>query len=113
MHLVSGDGISPVPRNVALCLYRVAQEALSNVVRHSGAHRVELSLTRQGEELVLEVSDDGRGFTTASDSSGGGLGLRSAAERVYSVGGMLKVESTPGAGTSLHVSVPLKEPADA
>ena len=91
-------------------MYRVAQEALNNVVRHSGAHRVELSLHCRGEELLLEVADDGRGFAPASPDRRSGLGLRSAAERVHAVGGLFSVDSAPGAGTRIRVAVPLLRP---
>jgi signal transduction histidine kinase len=96
-----------LPRDVALCLYRVAQEALNNVIRHAGAHRVDLTLRREGGLLKLEVSDDGRGIAPERRGERAGLGLRSATERVHACGGELIVESAPGAGTALRVTVPL------
>jgi signal transduction histidine kinase len=107
VRMVNGGDTSAIPRDVALCLFRVAQEALSNVVRHSGARRVDLSLRREGAELLLDVADDGRGFTVGAPDQGTGLGLRSAAERVRAVGGALTVGSEPGAGTRFRATVPL------
>jgi signal transduction histidine kinase len=107
IRFVNHGDTSTIPRDVALCLYRVAQEAISNVVRHSGAHRVDLSLGREGSELLLEVTDDGRGFAPSAPDGATGLGLHSAAERLGSVGGTLAVDSTPGAGTILRAAVPL------
>jgi two-component system sensor histidine kinase UhpB len=103
---------STIPRDVALCLFRVAQEGLTNVVRHSGARGVELSLRREGNELRLRVTDDGRGFNP-STLDGAGLGLYSVAERVRGVGGRMAVDSAPGAGTTLRVVVPLGGARDA
>jgi signal transduction histidine kinase len=93
---------------VALCVYRVAQEALTNVVRHAGARRVAVALVREADRLVLRVADDGRGLGPAGAEPVRGLGLRSAAERAEAVGGVLTVTSRPGAGTTVQVTVPLE-----
>jgi two-component system sensor histidine kinase UhpB len=110
VRLRNGDDTGSVPPDVALCVYRVAQEALNNVVRHSRARRVDLSLHCRTEELLLEVADDGQGFAFIPPSRRSGLGLRSAAERVRAVGGYLSVNSSPGAGTTVRVTVPLGRP---
>jgi signal transduction histidine kinase len=106
LRMVNHGDMSVIPRDVALCLFRVAQEALNNVTRHSGAHRVDLSLQREDTEILLEVTDDGRGFAPGAPGHIAGLGLYSVAERVDSVGGTLTVASTPGAGTTLRVAIP-------
>jgi two-component system sensor histidine kinase NreB len=85
----------------------VAQEGLNNVTRHSGAHAVALSLHHEATKLLLQVTDDGRGFVPGAPDHAIGLGLHSAAERVRSVGGTLTVDSAPGAGTTLRVVVPV------
>jgi signal transduction histidine kinase len=105
-----GDA-ADVPRGVALCLFRVAQEALHNVVRHAAAHAVELSLRRDGATLVLQVTDDGRGLAVDALERESGLGLRSAAERVSAARGTLTVASRPdgGWGTTVRARVPLRE----
>jgi two-component system sensor histidine kinase UhpB len=104
---------SAIPQDVALCLYRVVQEALNNVIRHAGARRVDVLLRLEGSHLALRVTDDGRGFDPAPAGQGTGLGLRSAAERVAAVGGRLMVDSAPGAGTTVRVAIPLNGERDA
>jgi signal transduction histidine kinase len=84
---------------VDAAVYRVAQEALHNALRHSGAARIRVALTATG----LEVSDDGRGFDVSA--TGAGLGLASMRERAAAVGGKLLVTSKPGKGTRIRLSV--------
>jgi signal transduction histidine kinase len=91
---------------VALCLYRVTQEALTNIVRHARATVASIVLVRVETGVTLHVADDGVGFT-AADRSDAGLGLRSIDERVRLVSGAVLVESQPGAGTKLVVEIPL------
>jgi len=85
-------------------VYRVTQEALNNVARHSGAGRVEVDLADRDGALELRVRDDGRGFEQAGVELG--LGLLGMAERARLVGGSLTVDSRPGAGTSVVLEVP-------
>ncbi len=85
-------------------LYRIAQEALTNVVKHARARQVSISLGFDEAEVCLEIEDDGVGFDTAVDHSGG-MGLRGIQERVEKIGGNLLVQSTPGQGTMLRVLV--------
>jgi signal transduction histidine kinase len=96
-----------LPPEAALCLYRIAQEALRNVVKHSGAASAAVSLRTMGETLALEVCDAGRGFGPADLAGQGGLGLVSMRERLRLTSGELTVESQPGAGTRLLAQVPL------
>jgi signal transduction histidine kinase len=86
-------------------LYRIAQEALHNIVKHAHASTVILRLDRQDDELFLEVRDDGRGFDPAEPFPGH-LGLRSIQERAARLGGTCSIESAPTQGTSLHVRIP-------
>ena len=76
----------------------MAQEALTNIGRHSGATTVEVDLVWAGNEVTLAVSDNGRGFNSAA-RDGKGLGLQSMRERVEALGGRLEVTSVPGRGT--------------
>ncbi len=92
-----------VPARVALCLYRVAQEALQNVVKHSGAGAAVVELRRRARKLYLFVTDDGGGFDAAASNWPGGLGLVSMGERVRLIGGRLAVSSAPGEGTRIRV----------
>jgi len=86
-------------------LYRVAQEALHNVVKHAGATQVTLSLTGNAGHTVLEVRDDGRGFDPRGNFPGH-LGLHSMRERVQGAGGVLAIESAPGQGCTIRAILP-------
>src|SRR5262249_31381819 len=99
-----GD-FSDLGGDAQLVVYRVAQEALSNAARHSAAGRVRTRLGRRVDGGVeLEVSDDGRGF--AFDEAEGGLGIAGMRERALLVGGELTIESRPGHGTTVRLTVP-------
>jgi len=93
--------------DVALCLFRVAQEALGNAVRHSDARHISVELTGAPSSLVLTIADDGKGFDVES-AQNGGLGLMSMRERVESVGGLLETHASPASGTRLTVTVPTR-----
>lgn len=101
------DG-SAMPPDVALCLYRVAQEALRNLEKHSGVREARLGLDVYSNAFELIVSDEGRGFEPARTRQMGGLGLTSMRERVILVGGELHVESAPGKGTVVRARVPFQ-----
>jgi two-component system sensor histidine kinase UhpB len=103
-----GD-FSALPSDVQLVVYRVAQQALSNAVQHSGADHVKVRLSRQGDGVELTVGDDGSGFTF--EQAGQGLGIAGMRERALLVGGELEVESRPELGTRVTLTVPL-DPAD-
>ena len=98
---------STIPKDVALCLFRIAQEALRNCIKHSGAQKAQVVLSRTREAIRLCVSDDGRGFDPKSRTNGRGLGFISMRERLHVVGGELNVHSEPKCGTRIEVSVPL------
>jgi len=87
-------------------LYRIAQEALHNIVKHARATNVVLRLARQERGVFLEVCDNGKGFDPTGPFPGH-LGVRSMRERVTKIGGTLTIESAPGQGTCIHVQVPL------
>ncbi|WP_457630042.1 ATP-binding protein [Oceanithermus sp.] len=91
-------------------LFRIAQEALTNVARHSGAGKVAVRLEPDGEKLVLEISDDGHGFTPAS--GGDSLGLAGMRERAEQLDGEFSITSSPGAGCTVRVEVPLARVVD-
>jgi two-component system, NarL family, sensor histidine kinase UhpB len=90
--------------DVQLVVYRVAQEALTNATRHSGAERVDVGLLRSKAGVSLEVADDGRGF--AFEQSESGLGIGGMRERALLVGGDLTIESRPGHGTTVRLRIP-------
>ena len=91
--------------DVALTLYRVAQEALRNVARHAGACQTNVVLTRDAQRIHLEISDDGCGFVGSEAHLG--LGLLSMEERVLAVNGELQIDSMPGLGTRISVNIPI------
>ncbi len=99
---------SNVPPDPALCLFRIVQEALQNVVKHSGARSATVKLSGSPESLQLEISDSGGGFDTSK--LGGGMGLLSIRERVNFLDGQLSIRSTPGMGTRIAVRVPIEPP---
>jgi signal transduction histidine kinase len=100
-----------VPPELEIAVFRVVQEALQNVARHAGAESVLIQLEERDGRLVVEVEDDGRGFDAASVATPGpdgrGLGLMGMRERVELLGGELKIDSEPGVGTHLTLSLPL------
>ena len=98
--------LGPVPDEVALCLYRVAQEALRNVVNHAQARSARVELSRQNGRVAMRITDDGRGFEPGMAASHRGLGLISLDERVRMLAGTLAIESSPHIGTTVSVTVP-------
>jgi signal transduction histidine kinase len=106
--LVTELGEERLPGEIETTLYRLVQEALTNVVKHSEAHRVSISLTRRPGAVVAVVEDDGRGFDTSA-AVDGGLGLVGMRERVGLLGGRMRIEAAPGAGTTLSAEVPVAE----
>ena len=86
-------------------LYRIAQEALNNALKHAKARRITVSLRQVGTNATLEVLDDGIGFDPASAPNKGGVGLAAMAERAAELGATLTIESSPGEGTRLQVEV--------
>lgn len=100
-----------VEPDVALALFRIAQEALNNIGKHSKAAKVSVDLAIEGKELLLNVSDDGVGFAAGPRRRlpGRGIGLENMRQRAEAVGGSLRALSSPGKGTELAVRVPLTE----
>ena len=100
-------GISEqIPKDVTLCLYRITQEALRNVVKHSGAAQAEVELMGHDDRIELCISDSGVGFSPESAKRTPGLGLISMQERLRLVGGQLSVQSEPSRGTRIGVRIP-------
>ena len=97
-----------VPPNVALCLFRIVQEGLQNLRKYSGASQGQVNLRKEGDRLILSVSDKGRGFDAKEMRNSVGLGIRSMGERARLVGGQFEIHSEPGEGTRIDVSVPLQ-----
>jgi signal transduction histidine kinase len=94
---------------VELCVFRIMQESLQNIAKHSGSARVRIVLENTPDEMRLTVSDEGRGFNRLEVAKKGGIGLLSMEERALSIGARLTVNSAPAAGTEIELSVPLQE----
>jgi signal transduction histidine kinase len=103
----SADGGERLPAAVETALFRIAQEAVNNVLRHAQARRVRVTLERDANRVRLRVSDDGQGFDTLAPRSGRNVGLWSMRERVDQLGGEFEVRSEPGQGTTVVMAVPL------
>jgi len=101
-----GDVPIGVSADASLCLYRITQEALHNIVKHSGAKLALVRIAREDDGLTLQIADQGIGFLPR-DSERGGLGLVSMRERVGFIGGQIVIHSAPGQGTRIGVRVPL------
>jgi PAS domain S-box-containing protein len=96
-----------IPKEVALCLFRVAQESLSNVVKHSQTKVATVELGTNQEGITLRISDSGTGFDFAAQNPDSGIGLIGMSERLRLVGGKLSVKSQPRQGTEVFATVPL------
>jgi len=101
-----GD-LSKLGKDVKLCVFRIAQEALRNCTCHSSAGSACVVLVKSGNELRLSVSDDGQGFDMRSGAIRRGLGFTSMRERVRIIGGCIAIRSKPGHGTFIEVSIPV------
>ena len=96
-----------LPGDISLCLYRIAQECLRNSGKHARAAKVRLALGASGDEIAMEIADDGEGFDLENVKGKGGLGLISMEERVRLVNGTFSIRSQPGKGTYVNVRLPL------
>jgi two-component system, NarL family, sensor histidine kinase UhpB len=101
--------LPPLPAEVELVLYRIAQESLTNALRHSDARSVTLSLEADAETVLLRVADDGKGMPERLPP--GTAGIAGMRERALLVGGRLTIESRPGQGTEVRLAIPV-EPED-
>jgi PAS domain S-box-containing protein len=106
--LTSNLGLAKLDRDTSTALFRVLQEALTNVARHAHASHVDVKLELEGDELRLEVRDDGRGMTPEHASGSQSLGLLGVRERARRLGGFAVIAGEPGKGTLLRVSIPFR-----
>ncbi len=112
-HRVSVDvfvylGSTRLPGYLETALYRIIQEALANVSKHAHANSVSVLIERRKNDVITVVEDDGQGFNFENDPSGQHLGLLGMRERAELLNGTLKIESAPGKGTSIFVSIPIR-----
>lgn len=109
---VDSDSVECPPVGIESALYRVAQEALDNVVKHAGAGSVRIAMERSTGRLRMEVSDDGRGFDQAAVGADS-LGLAGMRTRIEALEGRLVIDTAPGQGTRVSADVPLPVPRPA
>ena len=95
-----------MPLEIEQSLYRVIQESLANIARHSQAQKVEISLNYEEQTIQIQVRDDGIGFDVGGQPSG--LGLRSMRERIDLIKGDMQITSNPGGGTLIKVVAPVE-----
>ncbi len=107
----SADIPKGVHSDVALCLFRIVQEALQNLKKHSGVVKAEVRLRRAGNKILVSIRDEGKGFDARVNGEPG-LGIRSMRERARLTGGHLKIYSEPGKGTRIEATVPLQLATD-
>ena len=110
VHFSECESPIDVPKDVALCLFRVAQEALGNVIKHSGTKEAKVELAANAGGVSLRISDQGRGFDPAIKNPAAGIGLIGMTERLRLVGGRLLVSSEPHHGTEILAVVPVALP---
>ena len=101
------DGVINLEQGCSTAIFRIFQEALTNVARHAGATKVKASLKDKDSKLVLEVKDNGRGITEKQISDAKSFGIMGMRERVYPWGGEVKISGMRGEGTTVRVSIPL------
>jgi signal transduction histidine kinase len=106
LQVEGSESLTPLVRQE---LYQITQEALNNALKHARAQSVRILLDFRGNGTRMEVSDDGCGFEPEAADRSGGLGLRGMRERVQGIGGTLRIESSPGKGTTIHVDVPIDQ----
>jgi signal transduction histidine kinase len=109
----SGTKLPRLPETISMTFYRLLQEALTNVVRHAQAQKVQVALNVDGQKLTLLVNDDGKGFdmynTLSASARSQGMGLLGMRERVELLGGSLEIETKIGQGTRLCASIRLPD----
>lgn len=105
--LYTNGDLKPLDSELAICAYRLVQEALSNVIKHAQATRCTVNVALLEDFLKIGIQDDGIGFSTEQNRSG--IGLVGMGERVHAFGGTIQIQSSSGEGTSIHIVFPLRE----
>jgi PAS domain S-box-containing protein len=106
IHLTCHGFEQPIDKRLELAIYRISQELINNIARHSGASKARLEMFMEGRQLVLEAQDNGKGFEEGALQKKG-IGLKTILDRVKLLGGTMDIESTPNKGTLLTVTLPI------
>ena len=101
------DGVFRLPRAIEPDIYRIAMEALNNLVRYARAKKVTVDLQTRSDWVFLDICDNGVGFELEYARSGGGMGIHNMEQRANRLGGRLEITSSPGAGTRIKAEIPL------
>ena len=107
IHFDAKGDFDDLDKKTKTYIYRLTQEALSNIVKHAGAREVWVNLIRNTENLMLVIRDDGKGFIRETAGKDGGNGIHNMRERVSLLGGQIVIASVPGKGTTITVNVPI------
>ena len=110
VYFSESEGAVDVPKDVALCMFRVAQESLGNIVKHSGAREAQVQFSANATGIGLRIFDQGKGFDAAVKNPAAGIGLIGMSERLRLVGGRLLVKSEAGRGTEILAEAPVALP---
>jgi signal transduction histidine kinase len=97
------DGL--FPKDSEINIYRIVQESVNNIVKHSGAKNARVIIKRDGNSVQISVTDDGKGFSPGPSANGPGFGLTGISERARMLGGSESINSTPGKGTTITVRI--------
>ncbi|MFZ0498814.1 MAG: sensor histidine kinase [Steroidobacteraceae bacterium] len=103
------EDAAPLAKETAIALFRIVQEGTTNIIRHAGARSVALQLALEGDACHITLSDDGSGFDAADPKLRLSHGITGMRQRVRALGGQFEIQSAPGTGTTLRVSVPLSQ----
>jgi PAS domain S-box-containing protein len=109
VELTVPEAVEGISHDAAVCLYRIAQESLRNIVKHSGVDHAEITLTMNDRAVCLHIVDYGSGFDLSSARNNGGLGLASMEERIRLVQGSFRISTQPGGGSKLLATIPLRK----
>jgi signal transduction histidine kinase len=109
LHVAVPNEMSRLPDDVEVCMFRIAQECIQNAIKHSGADKINIVLKHYPKRVRLTVTDSGRGFNRAEAVKHGGFGLMNMEERARGVKGHLTIQSSPGTGTEVQLTIPISE----
>jgi two-component system sensor histidine kinase UhpB len=100
------DAVGPIPQDIAIALFRLVEEGMTNVIRHADARRVRLEFSATADNYIIKLDDDGRGFKLAGGGFHWSHGLTGMRHRIEALHGRFTLRSSPGCGTQIAVEVP-------